>query len=198
MLPSGRLTHLHAALLVIDLQGKLLANISAGHDVVGNAARLIDGACLLDIPVVATEQYPQGLGPSVRAIVDRVAHRPSKTNFHCGDVPELIGLIRDRPIRHITLAGIEAHICVAQTALELMKLGLTVQVAADAVGSRYPVDSEFALRRLERAGAVVSTTEAILFEWAESSRHPNFKAISALVKDRGAAANMEGLTRDHD
>ncbi|WZO96029.1 isochorismatase family protein [Isosphaeraceae bacterium EP7] len=193
-----RLTHQHAALLIVDLQGKLLAKIPARDEVVGNAARLIDGAGLLEIPVVATEQYPQGLGPSVAAIADRVAHRLSKTNFHCGEVPELVLLIAERSLRHITLAGIEAHICVAQTALELMRLGLTVQVAADAVASRHQVDYEFALRRLERAGVVVSTTEAILFEWTESSRHPNFKAISALVKDRGAAANMEVSSQARD
>ncbi len=82
----------------------------------------------------------------------------------------------------MTLAGIEAHVCVAQTALELLDLGFRVQIVADAVASRRAVDWEFALRRVEHAGAIVSTTEAVIFEWTETADRPEFKAISELIK----------------
>lgn len=173
----GRLTSSGAALLVIDLQERLLGVMSDRSLVVHNAVRLIQGANLLHIPVFATEQYPKGLGPSVPEIAELVPDRPSKTLFHGYDA-----LRFGEGVKHVTLAGIEAHVCVAQTALELLSHGYIVQIAADAVTSRHSLDRDFALRRLERAGAVVSTTEAILFEWTERSDRPEFKAISQLVK----------------
>jgi nicotinamidase-related amidase len=103
-------------------------------------------------------------------------------------VPQLLEQLYGRHIRHVTVAGVEAHVCVAQTALELLDLGFRVQVPADAVSSRSSVDKEMALRRLEIAGAVVSTTEAVLFEWLETADRPEFKAISALVKNQTPTA----------
>jgi nicotinamidase-related amidase len=91
----------------------------------------------------------------------------------------------------VTIAGIEAHVCVAQTAIELLSMGFRVQVPADAVGSRGRFDWEIALRRLESAGAVISTTEAVLFEWVECSDEPRFKAISALIKEFAARPSAE-------
>jgi nicotinamidase-related amidase len=184
MRPTQRLTGQHGALLVVDMQDKLLALIAQSDRVVANTVALIRGARALDLPVWATEQYPRGLGPSAAAIAELIPERPAKTTFHCCGVPQLLEQLYGRNIRHITVAGIEAHVCVAQTALELLDLGFRVQVPADAVASRHPIDWEFALRRLERAGAVVSTTESVLFEWTERSDRPEFKAISELVKAR--------------
>jgi nicotinamidase-related amidase len=183
---TDRLTAEHGALLVVDLQEKLLARMEDRQRVIANAVRLAQGARLLGLPVAATEQYPKGLGPSVAELIDLIPERPAKTTFHCCAVPQLLEQLYGRQIRHVTLAGIEAHVCVAQTALELLHLGFKVQVAADAVASRHKIDWEFALRRLERAGAVVSTTEAVLFEWTECSDRPEFKAISQLIKDADA------------
>lgn len=182
MSTNARMTAPHGALLVVDLQEKVLAPMRYGDLVVANSARLIKAAGLLGIPVLATEQYPKGLGPTVPAIAELVPHRMEKTEFHCCAAPGLLEQLHGRPIRHVTLVGVEAHVCVAQTALELMEMGFRVQVPADAVGSRNSMDWEFALRRLERAGAVVSTAESTLFEWTETSDHCQFKAISALVK----------------
>ncbi|MDX2036412.1 MAG: hydrolase [Isosphaeraceae bacterium] len=182
-----RLTAHGGALLVIDVQEKLIERIGGNEALVANTVRLIKAARLLDIPVWATEQYPKGLGPTAGAIAELVPHRPEKLDFHCCAVPELLEQLYGRKIRHVTLAGVETHVCVAQTALELMRLGFTVQVPADAVGSRHAIDWEFGLRRLENAGVVVSTTEAALFEWTETADHPRFKEISALVKSRDAA-----------
>ena len=179
-----RLTAQDGALLVVDLQEKLLARMHERADIVAATVRLIQGAQLLGMPVWATEQYPQGLGPSVAEVAALIPNRPAKTTFHCCTVPQLIEQLYGSQVRHVTLAGIEAHVCVAQTALELLRLGFQVQVAADAVASRHRIDCEFTLRRMETAGAVVSTTEAILFEWAERSDRPEFKELSALIKER--------------
>lgn len=180
---TERLTAQRGALLVVDLQEKLLPKIGDRERVIANSVRLIRASKLLGMPTLATEQYPQGLGPSVAEVADLIPDRGSKTTFHCCAVPQLLEQLYGRQVRHVTLAGIEAHVCVAQTALELMNLGFRVQVPVDAVGSRRRVDWEFALRRLEHAGAVLSTTEAVLFEWAERADRPEFKAISQMVKE---------------
>ncbi len=184
---TQRLTGRHAALLAVDLQDKLLNLIPDHERVVANVALLIRGAKLLKLPVWATEQYPRGLGSTTRAIAELIPDRPAKTTFHCCAVPQLLEQLYGRNVRHVTVAGIEAHVCVAQTALELLELGFQVQVPADAVTSRHKIDWEFALRRLERAGAVVSTTESVLFEWTETSDRPEFKAISELIKQKDAS-----------
>jgi len=182
MRASQRLTALHGALLVIDVQEKLLAAVPEGDRVVANSVRLIEGARTLDIPIWATEQYPKGLGPVVPKIAELIPERPEKLAFHCCSIPRILEQLYGRHVRHVTLTGIEAHVCVAQTALELLDLGFRVQVAADAVASRNQMDWEFALRRLENAGATISTTEAVLFEWCETADRPEFKAISNLIK----------------
>ncbi|MCA1684604.1 MAG: isochorismatase family protein [Planctomycetia bacterium] len=188
---TERLTAPHGALLVVDLQEKLLAAIEGREAVVANAVRLVRAARLLAMPVGSTEQYPKGLGPSVNDLAELVPERWPKTTFHCCSVPQFLESLYGRSVRHVTVAGIEAHVCVAQTVLELMHLGFRVQVPADAVASRHRIDWEFALRRLERAGAVVSTTEAVLFEWTEQSDRPEFKAISEMIKAHDARPSSE-------
>jgi nicotinamidase-related amidase len=179
---TQRLTARNGALLVVDLQDKLLEAIADRERVVANVVHLIHGAGILGLPVWATEQYPRGLGRSTARVAELIPDRPAKTAFHCCAVPQILEQLYGRNVRHVTIAGIEAHVCVAQTALELLDLGFRVQVPADAVASRHKIDWEFALRRLEQAGAVVSTTESALFEWTETADRPEFKAISELIK----------------
>jgi nicotinamidase-related amidase len=183
---TQRLTGRHAALLAVDMQDKLLDLIPGHEKVVANAVTLIRGAKVLGLPTWATEQYPRGLGPTADEVAELIPERPAKTTFHCCAVAALLEQLYGRHVRHVTLVGIEAHVCVAQTALELLDLGFQVQVPADAVASRHKIDWEFALRRLERAGAVVSTAEAVLFEWTETADRPEFKAISGLIKEMDA------------
>ncbi len=178
-----RLTAIHGGLLVVDVQEKLVSRMPYGPLMVANCVRLIEAARTLDIAAWSTEQYPQGLGPLVPEVARWLPACGEKTLFHCCEVPELVEQLHGRGVRHVTLTGIETHVCVAQTALELMRMGFHVQVPADAVTSRSKLDWKFALRRLEQAGAVVSTTEAVLFEWLESADHPAFKTVSALVKN---------------
>jgi len=185
MMPrADRLTARYGALLVVDVQDKLLRAILDRDRLLTNVVRLVRAAKLLEIPALATEQYPKGLGPTVPELAELIPDRPAKTTFDGCGAPGIVEGLASRGVRHVTLAGIEAHVCVAQTALQLLRLGYVVQVPADAVGSRYAVDRDFALRRMEHAGVVVTTTESALFEWIEGAEHPRFKEISALVKER--------------
>jgi len=179
---TERLTARHGALLVVDMQEKLLAVMQDRESLIENTVRLVRGARGLEMPVWATEQYPGGLGPTVAPIAALIPERPSKLIFHCCAVPRLLEQLYSSHIRHVTVVGIEAHVCVSQTAIELLDLGFRVQVPADAVTLRNRFDWELALRRVEHAGAVLSTTEAVLFEWLETADRPEFKVISEMVK----------------
>jgi len=188
---SQRLTSTHGALVVVDVQEKLIGAICDRELVVSNSVRLVRGAEILGMPYWATEQYPRGLGETISELRELIPVRPAKLAFHACAAPQILEQLYGRQIRHVTLAGIEAHVCIAQTALELINLGFRVQVAADAVGSRSKFDWEFALRRLEHAGVVVSTTEAVLFEWTETADRPQFKAISELIKLSGTPQRVD-------
>ncbi len=171
-------------LLVIDVQEKLMPKIPGGNALVRNIAFLIDGAKLLGVPVQATEQYPKGLGPTLPELAKRLPDRPEKLAFSCCAVPAVVDGFRRAARPKVLLAGIESHVCVQQTALDLLAQDFRVYIAADAVASRYPMDHELALRRLERAGAVLTTSETAVFEWTGGAHHPQFKEVSRLVQER--------------
>src|SRR5438093_6595003 len=143
-------------LLVIDVQEKLMAKIPAGDRLIRNIAFLIDGAGLLGLPVQATEQYPKGLGPTVPELVPRLPPRPDKVSFSCCAVPSVVEGFRRAARPKIVLAGIETHVCVQQTALDLLAQDFRVYIPTDAVASRSSLDHDLALRRLERAGAILT------------------------------------------
>ncbi len=171
-------------LLVIDVQEKLVSKIHAADVVVRNTAFLIDAARLLNLPVQATEQYPKGLGPTISELAQRLPERPDKVAFSCCAVPSVVENFQRGGRSKIVLAGIETHVCVQQTALDLLALGFRVYVPVDAVGSRYPLDHDVALRRLEKAGAILTTSETCAFEWVGGAGSPQFKEISRLVQER--------------
>ncbi len=174
-----------SVLVLIDVQDKLLVKIPTAAGLVRNAAFLLDAAALLGVPVRATEQYPKGLGPTTPELARRLPQPPAaKTAFSCcgaGTFLEELEMLR-RP--NVVLAGMETHVCVAQTALDLLRAGLHVFLPVDALAARGAADHDAALRRLEQAGAVPTTAEAVAFEWAADSAHPQFKALSALVISR--------------
>ena len=173
------------ALLVIDVQEKLLPAIADGPRVVWNIRRLIDAAKILGLPVAATEQYPRGLGPTVAPLGERLGTIPAKLTFSAGGCGQLFDNLRGRKIYKILVCGIEAHVCVAQTAHDLLADGWQVFVAVDAVGSRFEIDRDTALRRMDSAGATLTTTEAAMFEWCEAAGTPEFKEISRLARETG-------------
>lgn len=176
-----------SALLVVDVQGKL-ATLVPGHErLIWNIGRLIDGAQALGVPVMATEQYPRGLGPTVPELANRLESVAEKVAFSCGACGELFEPLGSRGIRKILLAGIEAHVCVQQTALDLMTAGFRIYLAVDAIGARYEIDYRTALQRLDSAGATLTTTEAALFEWCETAAAPEFKQISQLIQQKSPA-----------
>lgn len=172
------------ALLVVDVQEKLMAKIPAADALVQDIGFLIDVAKLIGVEVLATEQYPRGLGPTVAALAARLPTRPDKVAFSCCAISGLIEGLRHNRRTRVLLAGIEAHVCVLHTALDLRAAGFAVYLAADACASRYAIDREFALRRMEQAGAILTTVETAAFEWLGGSTHPQFKAVSALVQER--------------
>lgn len=168
------------ALLVIDVQEKLVPAIPGRTKLIWNIRRLCEGAALLNVPISVSEQYPQGLGPTI-AELRELPGMPAvvtKTMFSCRECTGLLGA----GIRNVLLCGIETHVCVLQTALDLLHAGVRPWVAVDAVASRGGLDHEIALRRMERAGVGLLTVESALFEWCERAGTPEFKGISALVR----------------
>ena len=173
-----------AALLVVDMQARLLPLIPGSERLIWNVGRLIDGAKILGVAHAATEQYPQGLGPTAPELAQRLGEIPAKTAFSSCECSEIFTGWRDRGIWKILVCGIETHVCVSQTVHDLLGEGFRVYVAADAVGARGQLDHEIALRRMDSAGATLTTTEAALFEWCARSGTPEFKQISQLVKQQ--------------
>lgn len=170
-----------AALVVIDVQEAFEKAVAAFEQVARAVSTLARGAGELGLPVIVTEQYPKGLGPTVAAVADSLpkdAKRLEKVRFSASDADGFDLGGRDQAI----VCGIEAHVCVVQTVLDLLDAGADVHVVADAVGSRSDGDAALALRRAERAGATLTSVEAVLFELLGGSDSPEFKAVQELVK----------------
>jgi nicotinamidase-related amidase len=172
------------ALVVIDYQEKLLPKISGGGAVSEQGIKLIRFARELDIPILWTEQYPKGLGHTVGPIASELnGIAPiEKTAFGCLGDPVFAQALGSTGRRQLLLTGIEAHICVMQTALLAMDKGYTVFIPRDAVGSRTEREYEAGLARLERAGAEIVTTEMAIFEMLREAGTPEFKKALPLIK----------------
>jgi nicotinamidase-related amidase len=172
------------ALLVIDVQEKLLPKILDHAAILRNISFLLDAALLVGVPAQATEQYPRGLGPTVPELASYFSERPEKVAFSSCAIPSVVESLHRGARPKVVLAGIETHVCVLNTALDLLALDFRVYLAVDAIGARFRIDHDVALRRLEQAGAILTTTEGCVFEWMGGSKHPQFKAVSLLVQAR--------------
>ena len=175
-----------SVLVVIDIQEKLLPAIHGGEAILPRVGLLLEGAKAMGVPVILTEQYPQGLGPTVEGVrrdLPPGTDPVTKTAFSCVPEPAFMAKLKATGRRQAVIAGIEAHVCVAQTALELVSAGFQVFLAADAVGSRRPADRDTALDRMRRAGVVVTTSEALVFEWLRRAGTPEFKAVQRRIKE---------------
>ena len=176
----------YSCLLVVDIQEKLLGAMHDGDVVIHNVGILLQAAERLEVPVVASEQYPQGLGPTVAAVAeyfpDASSSPVSKLAFSCaadqGYMDRLLPLKR----KHAVIMGIEAHVCVLQTALELTDEGYLCFVVADAVSSRAPEDLMLALERMKANGCEIVTTEMVLFEWLRAVETDESKELCKLVR----------------
>jgi nicotinamidase-related amidase len=173
-----------SALLVIDVQEKISAVMLDREFLLKNTVKLIKGCQVLGVPIFMTEQYPKGLGPTEADLVTALGDLSpiQKMTFSCCGAAELMAGLRKKSIKQVMLTGIEAHVCVQQTALDLLANGYQVHIIRDAVSSRKTTDADAALARLQNAGAVITTTEAALFELLERAGTPQFKEISQLVK----------------
>ena len=177
--------HALSQLVIIDMQAKLASAMpsEAMQSVANNCSILAQASQLLSVPVIVTEQYPQGLGET---IADIQSHLPNskaiaKMAFSACGEPKFNQQLQ-RENSHIILVGMEAHICVLQTALDLIQAGKTVFVVEDAILSRSPANKANAIARLRHAGCVISNTESVLFEWLSNANHQAFKAVSKLIR----------------
>lgn len=186
--PRHRLLEAGAShLVVVDIQTRLGETIPAKvlSRVVRNTGILLQAASVLELPVSVTQQYPKGLGPlepDIETHIPADATRFEKTCFSCTGAQGLPEHLQSCARPQVILAGMEAHICVIQSAIELQQMGYQVFVAEDAVCSRKLENYQNALSRLQHAGVVVTSTESIIFEWLRDSRHPQFKAIAPLIR----------------
>jgi nicotinamidase-related amidase len=175
------MSHNSATLLMIDFQAKLMPAIDGAAAAIANAGRLLGVAQMLGVPVLFTEQNVKGLGATVPELASRVngpvAH---KMTFDASRAPSFAEMLADRP--EVVVTGCEAHVCVLQTVLSLLDAGRHVYIARDAIGSRREESKEAAIRRMERHGADIVTTEMVVFEWLGTAEHPRFREATALIR----------------
>lgn len=178
------LSHERSTLVVVDVQERLAPAVHAHDRVIRNTGILLDSARALGVPVLVSEQYPKGLGPTVPALRDKLdgAAVVEKIHFGCAGEPEFLRRLDALDREQIVLCGMEAHVCVLQTALGLRALGRTVYLVADATSSRVPANAELGIARMRGAGVEIVSTEMVVFEWLHRAGTPAFKTLSALIK----------------
>ncbi|ACF14018.1 isochorismatase hydrolase [Chloroherpeton thalassium ATCC 35110] len=174
----------NTALVVIDVQGKLAELMHQKESLFENLARLIQGAQILEMPIILTEQYPKGLGRTIDALSSLMpAVTPvEKITFSCCANPDFSEVLRGLHRKQLLVCGIETHICVYQTTMDLLTAGYEVHIVSDAVSSRSAHNKQLGLERMKSAGAVLTGTEMALFELLHIAQGEKFKQISKLVK----------------
>ncbi len=170
----------HSALVIIDMQNRLAPVIQNFTEVEQQCGWLIDVAHELNIPVLATEQYPHGLGVTVSSLLARMKSDQiiEKIHFNACETPEFMAALLDHQTQQVVLAGAESHVCVLQTALGLLAKGMQVFLVSEAVGSRRDTDKQLALARFQQAGGVVVSREMVAFEWLNRAGTEQFRQIS--------------------
>lgn len=173
-----------AILVVIDFQERIFPAIHENEKLMRNVPLLIEGMKALGVPVIVTEQYVRGLGPTIPAIAEKIegTGRIEKSSFSCCDEPGFMMELASSGRDQVIITGIESHVCVLQTAIDLQHAGYHTTVVEDCVSSRKPNDKLIALDRMRREGITLTTYEAILFELLRYSGGETFKIISRIVK----------------
>jgi nicotinamidase-related amidase len=171
-------------LLVVDIQEKFIPHIHEAERVVSGSVRMLRAANVLGLPVIVTEQYRKGLGTTVPQVLEAAASASviEKMTFSCLGSESVRQAIDEAGARTVLLVGIEAHVCILQTAMDLLDLGLRPQVVADAVSSRRESDMLAALERMRQAGVVIATSEMTILELVRDASLPAFKAVLPLIK----------------
>jgi len=172
------------ALLIIDLQERILPVIRNYETVLENTVKLIRGFKAMQLPIYFTEQYPKGLGPTSAKILEELSGYTGyqKMTFSCSGAENLFEEFHKKKLTQIVVCGVESHVCVQQTVLDLIANDFQVNLAADAASSRKEIDYKIALDRMRTLGAEITTTESILFELLEVCGTPVFKEVSKIVK----------------
>ena len=178
------LTREDTALVAIDFQERLMPAMSGGEHLLEQTVKLIKGMKVFDIPVVVTQQYTKGIGPTDPAVAEALGdfEHIEKTSFSCMATEAFRDRIKALNKKNIVVCGIEAHICVQQTVLQLMEEGYNVYLVTDCISSRTEENKLWAITRMGEAGAVITTYEAVLYEILRDAKADGFKAISAIVK----------------
>jgi nicotinamidase-related amidase len=174
----------HSQLLVIDIQERLALAVHEPQRAINHTLVLMQAAARLEVPLTVSEQYPKGLGRSVPAVAELAPAGciVEKLHFSCAAAPEVRARINAQGCNQIVIAGMEAHVCVLQSAIALREAGKQVFVVQDAVSSRTAENKAAGLERMRAAGVHILTTEMVLFEWLQCAGTPEFKQLSALIK----------------
>jgi nicotinamidase-related amidase len=174
----------NCCLIVVDVQGKLAQLIYDKHALFKNIQILIKAAKILDIPVLWCQQCPDSLGPTVPEIAQLLAaDEPiNKAAFSCCGSEQFNARLNELARQQVLLCGIEAHVCIYQTAVDLLRKGFSVDVIADAVSSRTAENKQIAIKKMAGQGVNISCTEMALFELLKTAEHPQFKQIAKLIK----------------
>ena len=179
-------------LLVIDVQEKILNGITNNKGVVWNIRRLVDSCNILNVEIIYTEQCPEKLGRTLEFLSRRIkTNAIRKLRFSCADLPEVRKIVESNSTQNIIVCGIETHVCVQQTIIELLSEGLNLYLPKDATGSRNITDHQTSIDYISSIGGLVNTTESIIFELCQTSDRLEFKAISKLIKEQ---INLEKLS----
>ena len=183
---SGLLDRNESVLVIIDVQERYIPHLHEGARVVEASRRLIEGAKLVGVPILVTEQYPEGLGHTtsvLRDILPRETQPIAKRTMSCVAEPAFVDALRETGRTQMVIAGIEAQACVNQTVHELIAAQLETHIVVDALSSRFRRDYEVAVERQIGAGAVPTTVEAVLLEWVRTADAPEFQKIRQLIRD---------------
>ena len=174
----------NTALVIIDVQGKLATLVHHQEQLYRNLQILVQGARVLELPILWLEQYPEGLGPTIPEVAELLADQQplAKLCFSACGQSQFQEKLRQSSCRQILLAGIESHVCVYQTARDLLDQDFHVEVVGDAVSSRTLENRQIGLDRMSRAGAAITSVEMVLFELLRQAGSPQFKEIARLVK----------------
>lgn len=174
----------HTALVIVDVQGKLAQLMPDRETLFSNLQRMVKGALALELPVLWVEQLPQKLGPTIPEVADLLQDQQpiAKSSFSCARNEAFNAALSRSGRRQLLLVGIEAHICVYQSAMDLVEAGYEVEVVADAVGSRSAGNKNVGLRKMLAHGVGLTSTEMALFELLGDAGHPAFRAIQALIR----------------
>lgn len=174
----------NSLLIIIDIQEKLIKAAQNSNSLINSANKITKAANILGIPLIITEQYPKGLGQTDPSIIEAYpnVHPIEKTSFSAMQEENFINEIKKFNKKQIILCGIETHICVLQTAIELISNGYDVYILKDASSSRSEFEHKSGLDLLQQYGAKIISTEIAIFQWLRTSKHPHFKEIQALIK----------------